>query len=170
MNNPKPVFLVGFMGSGKTTWGKQLAQKTGRVFIDLDDAIVERAGLSIPAYFSTHGEPAFRELEHTVLKQLPLHQPAVVATGGGTPCFYDNMDWMNRTGVTIYFHLPPKALWHRLMQTDITARPALQGQQGEALLADITSRLAQRMPYYQQAHHVINQLHASLDDVLALIR
>jgi len=168
MNNPTPIFLIGFMGSGKTTWGRKLANATERAFIDLDDEIVNEAGMPIPDYFAEHGEAAFRTLESQVLKNLPLEQPAVVATGGGTPCYFDNMAWMNKRGKTIYLYLPPKALWSRLMQTDIAARPALQGLTGKALLDDITAKLADRTLHYQLATHIVDQLSLRMDDLISL--
>ncbi|MGV3763312.1 shikimate kinase [Parapedobacter sp.] len=168
MIDSKPVFLIGFMGSGKTTWGRKLALKTERTFIDLDDEIVKEAGMPIPEYFSQRGEHAFRTLESRVLKSLPLEEPAVVATGGGTPCYFDNLAWMNKAGKTIYLCMPPKALWSRLMQTDIAARPALGGLTGKALLDDITAKLASRTPYYQQATHIVDQLSMRLDDLISL--
>lgn len=168
MNDTKPIFLIGFMGSGKTTWGRKLALKTERAFIDLDEEIVDEAGMPIPEYFAEHGETAFRTLESRVLKNLPLEQPVVVATGGGTPCYFDNMAWMNKTGKTIYLCMPPKALWSRLMQTDIAARPALGGLTGKALLDDITAKLADRTTHYQQATHIVDQLSMRLDDLISL--
>lgn len=168
MIDSKPVFLIGFMGSGKTTWGRKLAVKTDRIFIDLDDEIVSEAGMPIPEYFALYGETAFRALESRVLKNLSLEQPAVIATGGGTPCYFDNMAWMNKTGKTIYLCMPPKALWSRLMQTDIAARPALGGLTGKPLLDDITAKLAARTPHYQQATHIVDQLSMRLDDLVSL--
>lgn len=170
MNSQKPIFLIGFMGSGKSTWGRKLAHQTGRPFIDLDEEIISETGMAIADYFSLHGENAFRTLESRVLKNLPLGQSAVVSTGGGTPCYFDNMAWMNKTGKTIYLYVPPKALWSRLMQTDIAARPALRGLSGKALLDDITSKLAERTPHYQQATHVVDQLSMQLDDLVCLSR
>lgn len=169
MNDRKPVFLIGFMGSGKTTWGRKLAAKTGRPFIDLDEEIVAETGMPIADYFSHRGEAAFRELESRKLKSLPLNQAAIVSTGGGTPCYFDNMAWMNETGTTIYLHLPPKALWDRLMQTDIASRPALRGLSGDELLAYITEKLEERTPYYRQAAHEVNQLSLQMDDLIRLI-
>jgi len=170
MNEMKPVFLIGFMGSGKTTWGRKLATKTDRAFIDLDEVIVEKIGMPIADYFTQYGEAAFRQVESQTLKNLPLEEPTVISTGGGTPCYFDNMAWMNETGTTVYFHLPPKALWDRLMQTDIASRPALKGLSGQELLADITTKLADRTPYYKQAIHVVNQLSLQLDELADLIR
>jgi len=170
MNEIKPVFLIGFMGSGKTTWGRKLATKTGRTFIDLDEVIVNEIGMPIAEYFVQHGEAAFRQIESHTLKNLSLTEPTVVSTGGGTPCYFDNMVWMNQTGTTVYFRLPPKALWDRLTQTDIASRPALKGLSGPALLADITAKLADRSPYYEQATHTVNQLSLQLDELADLIR
>ncbi|MFC3196324.1 shikimate kinase [Parapedobacter deserti] len=168
-DNSKPVFLVGFMGSGKTTWGRKLAAKTKRPFIDLDDEIVSATGMAITDYFALHGEAAFRELERDKLKSLSLDRHAIVSTGGGTPCYFDNMAWMNQTGTTVYLYLPPKALWDRLMQTDIAARPALRGLSGDELLAYITTKLEERTPYYEQATHQVNQLSLQLADLIRLI-
>jgi len=170
MNKMKPVFLIGFMGSGKTTWGRKLAAKTGRTFIDLDEVIVREIGMPIADYFAQHGEAAFRQVESQTLKNLPLSEPTVVSTGGGTPCYFDNIAWMNETGTTVYFYLPPKALWDRLVQTDIASRPALKGLSGQELLADITSKLADRAPYYEQAAHTVNHLSLQLDELVDLIR
>ncbi len=166
----KPVFLVGFMGSGKTTWGRKLANKTGRAFVDLDEVIVREIGMPIAEYFTQYGEAAFRQVESQTLKNLPLGESTVISTGGGTPCYFDNMTWMNQIGTTVYFYLPPKALWDRLIQTDIASRPALKGLSGKELLADITAKLADRTPYYEQATHVVNQLALQLDELADLIR
>src|SRR5690606_15459038 len=93
---------------------------------------------------------------------------AIIATGGGTPCYFDNMAWMNKNGKTIYFYLTPRALWCRLMQTDIASRPALRGLTGKPLLDDITAKLAERTPHYQQATHIVDQLSLRLDDLISL--
>ncbi len=169
MNDKQPVFLVGFMGSGKTTWGRKLANRTARPFIDLDEAIVSVAGMPIADYFARHGEAAFRELESRTLKSLPLETAPIVSTGGGTPCYFDNMSWMNGKGVTVYLHLPPKALWDRLLQSDIASRPALKGLSGEALLDEVTARLAEREPHYRQAKRTVNQLTLRMEDLVAAL-
>lgn len=160
----KPLFLIGFMGSGKTTLGKKLAHHLGRTFIDLDHAIVDRIGMSIPTYFKQHGEQQFRELESQILKE-QQGKYAVISTGGGSPCFFDNMRWIQENGLSIYLHLTPKALYSRLQQSNIASRPALQGMQGEALLRFIEEKLTERAPFYEQAHIHIDQLNTSLDAI-----
>jgi len=170
LSDTQAVFLIGFMGSGKTTWGRKLANKTGGTFIDLDEHISEEIGQSIPEYFKRHGEESFRALESQTLKSLTFTELTIVSTGGGTPCFFDNMSWMNGHGITIYFQLPPKALWDRLTKSNIASRPALQGLTGEALLEHITNKLAERKPYYEKAKHIVNQLTLTMDELLEIVQ
>ncbi|HLS97034.1 shikimate kinase [Sphingobacterium allocomposti] len=165
----KPIFLVGFMGSGKTTLGKKLALHLERKFVDLDEVIVERVGMSIPAYFAMYGEDSFRELEREVLhEQTEIN--IVVSTGGGSPCYFDNMQWILNNGLAIYLHLSPKALYSRLQQSNIAKRPALKGLQGDDLLHFIENKLLEREPFYKQAQLQIDQLHTSLDDLSQSIK
>ncbi|HLT88839.1 MAG TPA: shikimate kinase [Sphingobacterium sp.] len=160
----KPIFLIGFMGSGKTTLGKKLANHLNLKFIDLDHLIVERIGMSIPAYFTQYGEQQFRELESQILKEQGGEQ-AVISAGGGTPCFFDNMQWILENGISIYLHLTPKALHNRLQQSNIASRPALRGLRDEALLQFIEEKLDERAPFYRQAHIHIDQLNTSVDAI-----
>lgn len=95
---PKPIFLIGYMGSGKTTLAKKLASKLELPFIDTDDEIVKEIGMSITEYFQLHGEEKFRELERKQLLKT-AQQNAIVSTGGGSPCFFDNMQWIDRKSV-----------------------------------------------------------------------
>src|ERR1700759_1262658 len=104
------IFLIGFMGSGKTTLGRKLANHWGCEFIDLDHKLEQQVELSIAEYFSFFGEDSFRRLEAEVLRKTPYPKNAVVSTGGGLPCFFDNMDWMNAHGKTVYIKLEPKTL------------------------------------------------------------
>lgn len=152
------------MGSGKTTLGKKLAHHLRRKFVDMDHLIVEHAGMSIPEYFAEFGEQKFRELERDTLQQL-TDDNIVVSTGGGSPCYYDNMQWILDNGLAIYLYLTPKALYHRLQQSNIAKRPALKGLQGDALLHFIEEKLAEREPFYQRAHMQIDQLSTSVEDL-----
>jgi shikimate kinase len=144
------IFLVGFMGCGKTTMGRKLATALGYEFLDLDHAFEAHAGMPIPQYFSTHGEEAFRKLESVILKETTYPENAIVSTGGGLPCFFNNMDWMNAHGRSVYMKLTPKALASRLEHAK-TPRPVLQGKKGEELVAFIEDKLAEREPFYSQA-------------------
>lgn len=158
----RPIFLIGFMGSGKTTLGRKLANHLQRTFIDLDHLIVERVGMSIPDYFEKHGEEKFRILESEVLKE-QTGSDVVVSTGGGSPCYFDNMDWILSQGIAVYLQLSPKALHARLQQSKIDKRPALQGLNGEALRLFIEEKLAQRESFYKRAHLHIDQLNTSVE-------
>ncbi|MGO1244505.1 MAG: shikimate kinase [Sphingobacterium sp.] len=160
----KPIFLIGFMGSGKTTLGKKLARQLHKRFIDLDEKIVQVIGMSIPEYFNTFGENEFRLLESRILKE-QNESDTVISTGGGSPCYFDNMAWIRNNGVALYLHLTPKALYARLQQSNIESRPALGGLKGKELLAFIENKLNERAPYYQQAHIHIDQINTPIEIV-----
>lgn len=162
------IFFIGFMGCGKTTWSRKLAAHLGYDFIDLDHLLEEQAGMTIAEYFSTHGEDSFRILESEVLKQTPYTQNTVVSTGGGLPCFFDNMAWMNAQGKTVYIKLSPKTLVDRLERSK-NKRPLLREKQGEELLAFITERLAEREKFYMQADHIANGISLSVEYLDELI-
>ena len=164
------VFLVGFMGCGKTSWGRKLAAGLGYDFLDLDHALEARVGMTIAEYFSTHGEPEFRKLESEMLKTTDYPANTIVSTGGGLPCFFDHMDWMNAQGQTLYIQLSPKALASRLENAK-TPRPVLQGKKGEELVAFIEHKLAEREQFYLQATHHVSGIDMSVEglkDVVGL--
>jgi len=165
----KPVFIVGFMGSGKTTWGKKIAAALEVPFIDLDHEIVNHIGMSIPAYFNIHGEEEFRKLENKFLKD-QVGREGIISTGGGTPCFYDNMEWIQENGISLYLFHTPKSLWSRLSQSDVSKRPVLQGLNGDELLTFIENKLLERAPYYEQAHIKVEQIHTPLEEIVRLIK
>ncbi|MES2107631.1 MAG: shikimate kinase [Bacteroidota bacterium] len=151
------IFLIGFMGCGKTTLGKKLASRMGYPFIDLDHVLEAKAGMTIAEYFSTHGEGSFRKLESEILKQTDYPENAIISTGGGLPCFFDNMDWINAHGRSIYIQLPPKTLAQRL-SNEKNQRPLLREKQGEELIAFIEQKLNEREIYYKQAGIVADGL------------
>lgn len=165
----KPIFLVGFMGSGKTTWGKKIANALGLPFVDLDHEIVNDIGMTIPEYFKTYGEESFRQLESEYLKK-QIGRLAVISTGGGTPCYYDNMKWINENGLSLYLYHTNKSLWSRLSQSDVNKRPVLKGLSGDQLFDFIDSKLQERAPFYEQAHIKFEQIHTPLEQIIALIQ
>lgn len=155
-------FIVGFMGCGKTTWSRKLAAKWACEFIDLDHVLEAKAGMSIAEYFSSFGEDAFRKLESHVLKETEYAENTVVSTGGGLPCFFDNMDWMNANGKTLYIKLSPKTLAGRL-ENSKTIRPVLQGKKGDELVEFITGKLAEREGFYLQATNIVEGIDMSVE-------
>lgn len=163
------IFLIGFMGSGKTTLGKQLANKMGYQFVDQDQYIEKKTGMSIGDYFSTHGEQEFRRMEHKVLKELVLLNNVVIATGGGAPCFFDNIEIMNQHGISIYIKLKPEILQSRLKQAQ-EERPLLRGKTDKELLDFIKSKLGERESYYSKATHVIESMDLKSEDLYQLLK
>jgi shikimate kinase len=163
------VFLVGFMGCGKTTLGRKLANRIGYQFIDLDDVLEKHAGMSIAHYFRDHGEAKFRELESEILKQTEYPENAIVSTGGGLPCFFDHMDWMNSHGQTFYVKLTPKTLAERL-EHGKADRPLLREKHGDALIAFIDEKLAEREVFYNQATFVVDGLSLNAEKAEQIIK
>lgn len=148
-------FLIGFMGSGKTTLGKVVAEKTGYSFIDMDREIESGEGISIAQIFSKKGEKYFRQLEKECLNRIFNLKKVIVATGGGVPCFADNMEQINSNGKSIYINLTPQQLKVRLQTTDLTSRPLLSGLDDAGLLDFITDRLAERNVFYSKANFIV---------------
>jgi len=162
------IFLIGFMGSGKTTLGRKLASRMGYEFIDLDHKLEQRAELSIAEYFSIFGEEAFRELESEVLKKTLYPDDAIVSTGGGLPCYFDNMDWMKANGKSVYIKLPPKTLADRL-EAGKEERPLLQDKHGDDLVAFIEQKLAEREGFYSQANIIVDGLNLTAEKLEQVI-
>lgn len=151
-----PVFLVGFMGCGKTEIGQCLSQLTGLPFFDTDGLIVRRSGLSISDIFEQQGEAAFRRMESELIRNYPFPPQAIVATGGGLPCHDDNMAYLNAHGQTVYLDAPEALLLHYLSQPDAQAgRPLLAQEADEALKQKIKRLLDARRPFYTQAAYVV---------------
>ena len=138
------------MGAGKSFWGPRLAGRGHVPFIDLDAYIEAGEGTPIAGLFERVGEPGFRELEQQYLHQMAALPLAVVATGGGTPCFFDNMAWMNEHGLTIYLDTPVPVLAARL-RADQSTRPLLRQVSGRDLETHIGALVQQREPFYRQA-------------------
>lgn len=149
------IFLVGFMGCGKSTFGRKLAKTLEYSFIDMDTYIEEKAGKTIPQIFTQNGELHFRQLETEAITALSKQANCIIATGGGAPCFNANMDKMNAVGKTVYLELSPQKLAERL-SLDATERPVLEGRSGDELVGFIASKLKEREVFYQQAHYIVD--------------
>lgn len=146
------IFLTGYMGAGKTTLGKAFSRAMGIQFIDLDWYIEARFHRTINELFAERGEAAFRELERNMLHEVSEFEDVLISTGGGTPCFFDNMDYMNAQGKTVFLDVHPNVLFRRLrMSRD--QRPILRGKTDEELLAFINEALQKRLPFYEKARY-----------------
>lgn len=146
----KPIFLIGYMGCGKSTLGRALSKVTGMQFIDLDGYIENRFHSSISDLFASRGEEGFRTLEAAMLEEVSAFSDIIVACGGGTPCFFNNMDLMNSRGLTVWLTTPLERLYERLARNR-AKRPILAGKSDEELLGFITAALREREPHYSRA-------------------
>jgi shikimate kinase len=150
------VFLLGYMGSGKTTAGKKLAKALNLDFFDLDEVIEQQQKMSVNEIFDNFGEEKFRWLERNALKKtiITLSQ-GVIATGGGTPCFMNNIQLMNNSGITVYLKLNEKALFDRLINAKKT-RPLIKSFSEKELENFILSQLSKRKDYYEQSKLIVD--------------
>jgi shikimate kinase len=145
------IFLIGFMGSGKTHWGRQLSLKIGIPFFDLDEQISANAGKGIPEIFATDGEEKFRQVEKDALHIITeSHDSFVMACGGGTPCYFNNIDYMNTAGTTIWINTPLGEL-HRRLVKEKAKRPLIRELSDDQLKNFIGRKYADRRIYYEQA-------------------
>lgn len=158
-------FLIGFMGSGKTTLGRQLAVRLGYRFIDQDEFIEQKFQLSVSEIFANYGEEKFREAEKEALKEIVKDTNCIVATGGGTPCFHDNLQFMNNHGLTIYLKVDPEVIFQRLKATHIN-RPLVMNKTAEELLLYIKQKLTERNPFYSGAKLILYSKDLMVDDII----
>jgi len=158
------IYLVGFMGVGKSTIGKKLAHQLNYEFIDLDDAFEKKYKIGISNFFRKYDEELFRKMEHELLVETFEKSHVLVSTGGGTPCFFDAMEKINRAGLSIYIKMSPAAIAYRLSAAK-RKRPLLEGLSKEELQEFITKKLKKREPVYLQAHIHINGMHVNIDEL-----
>lgn len=163
------IYLTGYMGCGKSTLGRRLARHGGLQFIDMDHYIEERNCKTIPQIFAEEGEAEFRKKERRALEELSEFTDVVIATGGGAPCFFDNMDLMNRTGKTVFMNIEPKILASRLLKSK-TERPLIAGKSKEELIKFIAETLGKRNPFYMKARYQISKPDVDLDEVMDMIK
>lgn len=149
------IYLIGYMGSGKTTIGSVLAQSLNWSFIDLDELITNRSGKTVPEIFNQYGETVFRELEASALHSTFHKSHIVIATGGGTPCFYENLEKMKEHGSTIYLNVSVDELIRRLT-SDPTIRPLVSGKTPGELGQHIQQHLSRRLTHYNKADYIVD--------------
>ena len=163
------IYLIGFMGCGKTHWGRQLSQKLNLPFFDLDEQIAASEGKSITEIFEQEGEEYFRLKEKEVLYIISeSHDSFIMACGGGTPCYYNNIDYMKSSGTPVWINCSVDCLFGRLVKEKET-RPLIRNLSDEQLKAYIFKKFSDRKIYYQQASIVINEEDMSLDGLVTTI-
>lgn len=147
-----PVFLIGYMGCGKTTLGEVLARQMGVPFIDLDEYIERQQGMTIVEIFASEGEERFRQLETAALGEVAAMDGVIIACGGGTPCHGNNMTLMNEMGITVWLTTSPERITARLLLPEQRVkRPKFNDLPDEAFLPLVQRELERRSPYYNQA-------------------
>lgn len=146
----KPIFLIGYMGCGKSTMGRAVSALTGVPFIDLDNYIEQRFHITVKEIFAQRGEGGFRDVERRMLQEVADFEDVIVACGGGTPCFFDNMEYMNTHGTTVFLNTPIDRLHSRLMRGR-HKRPLIADKDDEELMTFIKEALAKRMDHYSKA-------------------
>lgn len=154
-NKTTIFFLVGLMGSGKTHWGKLLSEKNNFNFVDLDAAIESSAELSIAQIFAEKGAVFFRNLEAEILTQTNYSSFTIVATGGGTPCYHNNMQWMNENGVTLWLNQSIEKIVEQII-SEKKHRPLIADVSNQHLSAFFADLLQERKFYYQQSKHCLS--------------
>ncbi len=162
------IFIVGYMGAGKTTTSKRLANKLGWDWLDTDTAIEEQQHKSVEDIFKEFGEERFRALESEMLKQTESRNGIVVSTGGGTPCYNDNMEWMNAHGFTIFIQVSPESAINRIVNSK-RHRPLLDGKTPDELKEFVRAHYELRLPFYQKAQMCIKGESLNVDDIIAMM-
>lgn len=165
----KPVFLIGFMGAGKSTVGKKLASTLEIDFLDMDTLFEERYHMSIAVFFEKFGENLFRKFEHEILISACTLNNVLVSTGGGTPCYGDAIGLMRRHGLVLYLSMPPAALTKRLISAK-RKRPLIEGKSEDELLNFIKGKLEERSFFYNQAHLIADGINVNIESLAAKIR
>lgn len=160
--------MIGYMGSGKSTLGKELASRLNLSFVDMDQFIEMKYGRAVPDIFREEGEGEFRKKEQACLHQISSMSRVVVATGGGAPCFFDNMDVMNRTGCCVFLDIEAEELASRLKDAAVV-RPLIQAKPEGELIGVIKQMMNERRPYYEKARYILSGNSITADDIIERI-
>jgi shikimate kinase len=169
MPKTRIIYIIGFMGSGKTTTGKKLATLLRWSFMDLDKIIEENSGMTIPEIFAQKGEEYFRKVEAQMLRTFKYETNTVLSTGGGTPCYDENMDFMVNTGLTVYLKLNPDQCMSRLWKSS-HKRPLIQNMDQTRLIDFINDKLAYREKWYNMAEITINGFDLDINLIYSLVK
>ena len=149
------IILIGYMGSGKTTVGKALSKETGMMFYDLDWYIESRMHKTVAQIFAERGEEGFRKIEYNMLHEVAEFEDVIISCGGGTPCFFDNIDYLNGQGDVCYLKATPEVLYKHLLMGKVE-RPLIKGKSPEELINFITEQVGKREEFYTKARYTLD--------------
>ena len=149
------IILIGYMGSGKTTVGKALSKETGMMFYDLDWYIESRMHKTVAQIFAERGEEGFRKIEYNMLHEVAEFEDVIISCGGGTPCFFDNIDYLNGQGDVCYLKATPEVLYKHLLMGKVE-RPLIKGKSPEELIKFITEQVGKREDFYTKARYTLD--------------
>ena len=162
------IYIVGYMGAGKTTAARRLAQRMGWEVVDTDALFEEKYKISVNDFFNKYDEPLYRKLESEVLKSTESLENVVISTGGGTACYFDNMEWMNQHGLTVFLRISQKAVVDRLLHAK-RKRPLAEGKSEAELTEFVQQHYTSRLPYYEQAQITVKAEDLDLEGLVRLI-
>ena len=151
----KRIIIIGYMGAGKTTVGKCLAKELNMDFYDLDWYIESRMRKTVKQIFDEYGEDGFRKIEHNMLHEVAEFENVIISCGGGTPCFFDNIDYINQQGEVVYLKATPEVLYRHLLMGKVE-RPLIKNKTPEELIAYITEQVAKREEFYNKARYTLD--------------
>ncbi len=162
---PDRIYIIGYMCSGKSSISRKLAARLGYESFDTDDLFEERYHICVQDFFEKYGEDYFRKFESEILKKTGEMHKVVVSTGGGTPCFFDNMQWMKENGTTIFVRVSPTTSFHRIMNAK-RKRPLVYGKTEEELRQYVENHYNSRLPIYEQANFIVKGEDFDIEEVL----
>ena len=171
------IILIGYMGSGKTTIGRALSKEPGMMFYDLDWYIESRMRKTVAQIFAERGEDGFRQIEHNMLHEIAEFENVIISCGGGTPCFFDNMDYLNQQGDVCYLKASAEVLYEHLLMGKVE-RPLIKGKSPEELITYITEQVKKREEFYTKARYTLDvslmsnyeKIQISVDELRKLLK
>jgi shikimate kinase len=163
------IFLIGLMGSGKSFLGKKISQSLNLPFIDLDEEIEKQEGQTVTKIFSTKGKEYFRTIEAAALRKNSEAKEFVMATGGGTPCFHDNMNFIKQNGTSIFLDTPIKEILKRLNEKQRKQRPLIRDISQDEIAQTLEKMLEERLPFYEEADFIVNGYSITAFEILQLV-
>ena len=161
------LYIVGYMGAGKTTAARRLANHLGWEVVDTDAMFEEKYKISVCDFFNKYDEPLYRKLESEVLKSSADLENVVISTGGGTACYFDNMEWMNQQGLTVFLRISQKAVVDRLLHAK-RKRPLAEGKTEAELTEFVNEHYTARLPFYEQAKITVKAEDLDLENLIQL--